>query len=81
MHELRIKFILKNYIITDSHEIANPLNTYFLAIGHSLSKQVQAVRTSAEYLRDRTHTNFTFSKVSEQCIDSIISYMKPKSSS
>ena len=67
-------------IITDLDEIANKFNTYFINIGHSLSEQIHATRSSNEYLSNRTNTIFNFTEVTEECIDSIIKNMKSKSS-
>ena len=61
-------------------EIANKFNTYFINIGHSLSEQIHATRSSDEYLNNRTNTVFNFTEVSEECIASIIKNMKSKSS-
>ena len=55
-------------------------NTYFINIGHSLSEQIHATRSSDEYLSNRTNTIFNFTEVTEECIDSIIKNMKSKSS-
>ena len=44
--ELPIEFIWNDQIITDLDEIANKLNTYFINIGHSLSEQLHATRSS-----------------------------------
>ena len=78
--ELPIEFIWNDRIITDLDEIANKLNTYFINIGHSLSEQIHATRSSDEYLNNRTNTVFNSTLVSEQCIDSITKNMKSKSS-
>ena len=67
-------------LITDLDEIANKFNTYFINIGHSLSEQVHATRSSNEYLNNRTNTVFNFTEVDEECIDSIIKNMKSKTS-
>ena len=78
--ELPTEFIWKDRIITDLDEIANKFNTYFINIGHSLSKQIHATRSSDEHLKKRTNTVFNFTEVCEECIDSIIKKMKSKSS-
>ena len=67
-------------IITDLNEIANKFNTYFMNIGHSLSEQIHATRSSEEYLCNRANTIFNFTEVNEESIDSIIKNMKSKSS-
>ena len=74
-----IEFIWNDRIITDLDEIANKFNTYFINIGHSLSEQIHATRSSDEYLNNWTNTVFNFTEVSEECIASIIKDMKSKS--
>ena len=74
------RIYLNDRIITDLDEIANKFNTYFINIGHSLSEQIHATRSSDEYLNNRTNTVFNFTEVSEECIASIIKNMKSKSS-
>ena len=49
-------------------------------IGHSLSEQIHATRSSDEYLSNMTNTIFNFKEVTEKCIDSIVKNMKSKSS-
>ena len=78
--ELPVEFIWNDRIITDLDEIANKFNTYFINIGHSLSEQIHATRSSDEYLNNRTNTVSNFTEVSEECIASIIKNMKSKSS-
>ena len=78
--ELPIEFIWNDRIITDLYEIANKFNTYFINIGHSLSEQIHASRSSDEYFNNRTNTVFNFTEVSEECIASIIKNMKLKPS-
>ena len=75
-HELPTQFIWNDRIITDLDEIANKFNTYFINIGHSLSEQIHATRSSDEYLSNRKNTIFNFTEVTEECIDSIIKNMK-----
>ena len=70
--ELPIEFIWNDRIITDLDKIANKFNTYFINIGHSLSEQFHATRSSDEYLNDKTNTVFNFTEVGEQCIASIL---------
>ena len=79
-HELPTEFIWNDRIITDLDEIVNKFNTYFINIGHSLSEQIHATRSSDEYLGNRTNTICNFTEVTEECIDSIIKNMKSKSS-
>ena len=74
------EFIWNDQIITDLDENANKFNTYFINIGHSLSEQIHATRSSDEYLSNRTNTMFNFIEVSEEFIDVIIKNMKSKSS-
>ena len=78
--KLPIEFIWNDRIIPDLDEIANKFNTYFINIGHSLSEQIYATRSSDEYLNNRTIIVYNFTEVSEECIDSIIKNMKSKSS-
>ena len=78
--ELPTEFIWNDRIITDLDEIANKFNTHFINIGQSLSEQIHATRSSDEYLSNRTNIIFNFTKVNEECIDSIIKNMKSKSS-
>ena len=56
------------------------LTRNFINIGHSLSEQIHATRSSDEYLSNRTNTIFNFTEVNEECIDRIINKMKSKSS-
>ena len=79
-YELPTEFIWNDRIITDLDKIANKFNTNFIIIGHSLSEQIHATRSSDEYLSNRTNTIFNFTEVNEECIDSIIKNMKSKSS-
>ena len=74
--KLPTEFIWNDRIITDLDEIANKFNTYFINIGHSLSEQIHATRSSDECLSNRTNTIFNFTEVN----DSIIKNMKSKSS-
>ena len=67
-------------MITDLDEIANKFITFFINIGHSLSEQIHATRSSDEYLSNRAKTIFNFTEVTEECIDSIIKNMKSNSS-
>ena len=78
--ELPSEFIWNDRLITDLDENANKFNTYFINIGHSLSKQIHATRSSDEYLSNRTNKILNFTEVNEECIDSIIKNMKSKSS-
>ena len=78
--ELPIEFIWNDRIITDLDKIANKFNTYFINIGHSLSEQIHATRSSDECFNDRTNTVFSFTEVCKECIASIIKNMKSKSS-
>ena len=61
--ELPIEFIWNDRIITDLDEIANKFNTYFINIGHSMSEQIHATRSSDEYLNNRTNTVLTSQKL------------------
>ena len=74
------EFIWNDQIITDLDENANKFNAYFINIGHSLSEQIHATRSSDEYLSNRTNTMFNFTEVTEEFIDVIIKNMKSKSS-
>ena len=59
-HELPTEFIWNDRIITDLDEIANKFNTYFINIGHSLSEQIHATRSSDEYLSNRPISQTVF---------------------
>ena len=79
-HDLPVEFLMDNRRLTNPDEIANEFNAYFINIGRSLSDQIQSQRSSHEYLGDRANTNFTFTAVNEECIDTIVKNMKSKSS-
>ena len=51
----------------------------WLTIKETLQRN-QSQRSSHEYLGDRANTNFTFTAVNEECIDTIVKNMKSKSS-
>ena len=69
-------------MLTDSDEIANKFNNYFVNIGRLLSEQITSPHTSGEYLGDRPNVSFKFSPVSEDRIGNIIiiKHLKSKSS-
>ena len=80
-HALPVEFLMDNRRLTNPHEIANEFNAYFINIGRSLSDQIQSqLRSSHEYLGDKANTNFTFTAVNEECIDTIVKNMKSNSS-
>ena len=62
-------------MLTDSDEIANEFNNYFVNIGRLLSEQITSPHTS-----DRPNVSFKFSPVSEDRIGNIIKHLKSKSS-
>ena len=66
--ELPAEFIWNDQIITDLDEIANKFNTYFINIGHSLSEQIHATRSSDEYLSNRTNTILTSQKLMKSAL-------------
>ena len=67
-------------MLTDSDEIANEFNNYFVNIGRLLSEQITSPHTSEEYLGDRPNVSFKFSPVSEDRFGNIIKHLKSKSS-
>ena len=69
---------MDNRRLTNPDEIANDFNAYFINIGGSLSDQIQSQHSSHEYLGDKANTNFTFTAVTEECIDKIVKSMKSK---
>ena len=79
-HDLPVEFRMDNRRLTNPDKIANEFNVYFINNGRSLSDQIQSQRSSHEYLGDRANTNFTFTAVNEECIDTIVKNMKSKSS-
>ena len=46
-HKLPLEFVWNNGIITDPDKTANKFNTNYIYIGHSLSEQIHATRSSA----------------------------------
>ena len=76
-HDLPVQFLIDNHRLTNPDEIANEFNAYFINVGCSLSNQIQSQCSSHEYLSD---TNFTFTAVNEECIDTIVKNIKSKSS-
>ena len=77
-HDLPVEFLMDNRMLTNPDEMTNKFNAYFIIIGRSLSDQIQSQRSSHEYLGDRANTNFTFTTVNEECIDTIVKNMKFK---
>ena len=71
---------MDNRRLTNPDKIVNELNAYFINIGRSLLDQIQSQRLSHEYLGDKANTNFTFTAVNEECIDTMVKNMKSKSS-
>ena len=67
-------------MLTNSDEIANEFNNYFVNIGRLLSEQITSPHTSEEYLGDKPNISFKFSLEGEDRIDNIIKYLKSKSS-
>ena len=70
--ELPTEFIWNDRIITDLDEIANKFNTYFINIGHSLSEQIHATRSSDEYLSNRTNTILTSQKLLKSALIALL---------
>ena len=56
-------------MVTNSDEIANEFNNYFVNIGRLLSEQITSPHTSEEYLGDRPNVSVEFSPVSEDRIN------------
>ena len=79
-HEMPGEFVWNNRVITDTTDIANEFNRYFISIGHTLSEQIQSVHSCEEYLGHKADSVFKFSGVNEDCIDKIIKNTKSKSS-
>ena len=67
-------------MLTNSDEIANKFNNYFVNIGRLLTEQIISPHTSKECLGDRPNVLFEFSPVSEDCIGNIPKNLKSKSS-
>ena len=78
--ELHDTFVVDNRIITDSDEIAEKFNEYFINIGYNLSEKIQPARPFHEYLKDPRNIKFSFTPVCDNYIMSIISKLKNKSS-
>ena len=78
-HDLPVEFLMDKRRLTNPDEIASKFNAYFINIGRSLSDQIQSQRSSHECLGDKANTNFTFTAVNEECIDTIVKNMKSKS--
>ena len=55
-------------MLTNSDEIANEFNNYFVNIGQLLFEQITSPHTSEEYLGDRPNVSFKISPVREDRI-------------
>ena len=59
------EFIFGNRIISDSDEIANHFNDYFINISRTLSQQIQPVHSFDHYLNGNVTSKFQFHSVSQ----------------
>ena len=78
--EIHIQFSIGNRMLTDSDEIANEFNNYFVNIGRLLLERITSPRTNEEYIIYRPNVSFKFLPVSEDRIGNIIQHLKSKSS-
>ena len=75
-------FNVNNRIITDSREIAEEFNKFFINIGPQLATQIPQDNniTFQSYLNSPCHTTFNFSPVQQEDVIKIINELKSKSS-
>ena len=74
------EFIINNRVTTDSYEIANQFNNYFINIGKSLSDEILTRKSFNSYLNTPCDKLFKFSPVDENTIISIINELKNNAS-
>ena len=74
------EFIFGNRIISDSDEIANHFNDYFINISRTLSQQIQPVHSFDHYLNGNVTSKFHFHSVSQDYIGKLIDNLKNKAS-
>ena len=75
-------FSLDNDCITDSKQIANKFNEYFVNIGPNLASNIetQDKQPFSAYLKSKVNTTFSFKTIDESTTSKIISHLKPKNS-
>ena len=74
------EFIFGNRIISDSDEIANHFNDYFINISRTLSQQIQPVHSFDHYLNGNVTSKFQFHSASQDYIGKLIDNLKNKAS-
>ena len=74
------EFIFGNRIFSDSDEIANHFNDYFINISRTLSQQIQSVHSFGHYLNDNVTSKFQFYFVNQDHIGKLIDNLKNKAS-
>ena len=78
-HDLPVEFLMDNRRLTNPDKIVNELNAYSINIGRSLLDHIQSQRSRHEYLGDKANTNFRFTAVNGECMDTMVKNMKSKS--
>ena len=78
--KLHCEFDLDGKIITNSDEIADAFNEYFLNIGQKLSYQIIPVHQHSHFLDNETNKRMKFEVVNENNINEVINRLKNKSS-
>ena len=75
-------FNVNNKIITDSHEIAEEFNNFFINIGPKLASQIPQYNdlTFQSYLNSPCRTTLNFNPVQQEDVTKIINELKSKSS-
>ena len=72
-------FIYGNRIISDSDEIANHFNDFFINISRALSQQIQLVYSFDHYLKGNATFKFKFHSVRQDYIGKLIDHLKQQS--
>ena len=78
--KLHCEFDLDGKVITNSDEIADAFNEYFVNIGRKLSCQIIPVHKHSHYLDNETKKRMKLEVVNEDNINEAINRMKNKSS-
>ena len=78
--KLHCEFDLDGKIITNSDEIADAFNEYFVNIGRKLSHQIIPVHQHSHYLDNETNKRMKLEAVNEDNINEAINRLKNKSS-
>ena len=78
--KLHCEFDLDGNIITNSDEIADAFNEYFVNIGRKLSYQIIPVHQHSHYLDNETNKRMKLEVVNEDNINEAINRLKNKSS-